>query len=40
MISNKEAKSFLSKNNYYKVSKKQVETFQKLLSKAPKTLSE
>ena len=40
MISNKEAKSFLSKNNYYKVSKKDVETLQKILSKAPKTLSE
>ena len=40
MISNKEAKSFLSKNNYYKVSKKDVETLQKIPSKAPKTLSE
>ena len=35
MISNKEAKAFLSKNKYYKVTKKDVESFQKILSKAP-----
>ena len=40
MISNKEAKAFLSKNKYYKVTKKDVESFQKILSKAPKTLNE
>ena len=38
MISNKEAKAFLSKDNYYKVTKRDVESFQKILSKAPKTL--
>lgn len=40
MISNKEGKAFLSKNKYYKVTKKDVESFQKILSKAPKTLNE
>ena len=39
MISNKEAKSFLSKNNYYKVSQEDVKSLQKILSKAPKKLN-
>lgn len=40
MISDKEAKAFLSKDKYYKISEKNVESFQKILSKAPKTLHE
>lgn len=40
MISKKEAKDVLSKNNYYEVNNKDVESFQKILSKAPKSLEE
>lgn len=38
MISKKEAKDFLSKNSYYEVTNKDAESFQKILSKAPKSL--
>ena len=38
MISNKDAKKFLSKDNNYKVSKEDVESFKKIFKNAPKTI--
>lgn len=40
MISTKDAKAFLSKNNEYKISKKDVESFWRIFSKAPVALYE
>lgn len=38
MISYKDAKKFLSKDNQYKVSKEDVESFKKIFKSAPKTI--
>ena len=38
MISNKDAKTYLSKDNLYKVSKEDIKSFQNIFKSAPKTI--